>query len=312
MQDVPVSTGDSSGAGVVGTGVHPQPAPFSPPVLSANIPANVSGNMSSHSASSGTALTGNQASALQETTLDEPVMETVKRDLMMVWNKLKKVVMPSADTKDELRNWDLWGPLLLCLLLAILLSIDESSSASSKEAQERSAVVFSSLLGVVSVGAVIVTINAKLLGGNVSFFQNICLLGYCVAPMIAATAVCMVIRLSIPDTTYTCGPGSHSTCTDAGCIDTANVTLNVGDDCKGWNDEDSCIGDAKCNTVHTGVLNVILRLLLTAGGLLWSLRSSLGFLSEVVKEERRALAAYPVCLFFAAISWMVLLRTSSA
>jgi hypothetical protein len=38
----------------------------------------------------------------------------------------------------------------------------------------------------------VVTINAKLLGGNVSFFQNICLLGYCVAPLILATALCMV------------------------------------------------------------------------------------------------------------------------
>jgi hypothetical protein len=45
------------------------------------------------------------AGALEDTTLDEPVLDTVLRDLRMVWNKLKKVVIPSADTKDELRNW---------------------------------------------------------------------------------------------------------------------------------------------------------------------------------------------------------------
>ena len=32
---------------------------------------------------------------------------------------------------------------------------------------------------------------------------------------------------------------------------------------------------------------------------------------QVVKAERRALAAYPVCLFFAAITWMIMIRTSS-
>jgi chemotaxis receptor (MCP) glutamine deamidase CheD len=69
---------------------------------------------------------------------------------------------------------------------------------------------------VVWVGAVVVTINAKLLGGNVSFFQNICLLGYCVAPMIAATALCMLVHLFLPDTTFNCGPGPHTTCYEDG------------------------------------------------------------------------------------------------
>ena len=58
---------------------------------------------------------------LRATTLDEPVMDTVKRDLHVVWTKLKKVAIPTEDTKTELRNWDLWGPLFLCLLLAIML-----------------------------------------------------------------------------------------------------------------------------------------------------------------------------------------------
>ena len=136
------------------------------------------------------------------------------------------------------------------------------------------------------------------------------------------------------------------------CVDNANVTVNVGDACFGWKDLDSCQGDGRCNEVHTSYGNVLLRLLASsgiirpfdvfclllimsaAGGLIWSLRSSLGFLSEVitpstsqaarqfaltmlfpikvVKPERRALAAYPVCLFFAAIAWMIMLRTSSS
>ena len=41
---------------------------------------------------------------------------------------------------------DLWGPLFLCLFLAILLSIDETGSATSHKEKDRPAVVFSSML----------------------------------------------------------------------------------------------------------------------------------------------------------------------
>jgi hypothetical protein len=43
--------------------------------------------------------------SLEETTLDEPVTTTVLRDVRMVFDKMKKVILLSADTKDELRNW---------------------------------------------------------------------------------------------------------------------------------------------------------------------------------------------------------------
>jgi hypothetical protein len=41
---------------------------------------------------------------------------------------------------------DLWGPLFLCLTLAILLSIDESGRTSMMPQDDRPAVVFSALL----------------------------------------------------------------------------------------------------------------------------------------------------------------------
>ena len=80
---------------------------------------------------------------------------------------------------------------------------------------------------VVWVGAVVVTVNAKLLGGNVSFFQNICLLGYCVAPMIAATGLCMLVHLLLPDTTFSCGAGPHTTCFEDGRFDLSVIELKV-------------------------------------------------------------------------------------
>ena len=62
------------------------------------------------------------------TTLDEPVSETIKRDLNQVKEKLIVVLMPlSHDAQDnvlnKLKDWDLFGPLLVCLLLSTLLSI---------------------------------------------------------------------------------------------------------------------------------------------------------------------------------------------
>lgn len=53
-------------------------------------------------------------------TLDEPVKETVLRDLRAVGNKFIHVLYPKRSSA-LLRDWDLWGPLLLCVTLALLL-----------------------------------------------------------------------------------------------------------------------------------------------------------------------------------------------
>ncbi|KNC49047.1 YIPF6 protein [Thecamonas trahens ATCC 50062] len=63
-----------------------------------------------------------------------------------------------------LKDWDLWGPLLLCL----------------------SALVFALVFALVWVGALVVTLNAQLLGGELSVLQSVCVLGYCIFPMLIA------------------------------------------------------------------------------------------------------------------------------
>lgn len=55
-------------------------------------------------------------------TLDEPVTTTIMRDLTMVGNKMMCVLNPRKANIQTLKNWDLWGPLVLCLTLATLLS----------------------------------------------------------------------------------------------------------------------------------------------------------------------------------------------
>lgn len=116
-------------------------------------------------------------------TLDEPITTTIARDLFSIYTKLIQVLYPprSGTNREVLRDWDLWGPLILCLVLAILLSINAPSSQALG--------VFTTVVVIISVGSLVVTVQAKLLGGRLSFFQGLCALGYCVAPLNIAALV---------------------------------------------------------------------------------------------------------------------------
>ena len=50
-------------------------------------------------------------------TLNESISETLKRDFRRIFHKILYVILPrcSANKEIELKNWDLWGPLLLIL-----------------------------------------------------------------------------------------------------------------------------------------------------------------------------------------------------
>uniref|UniRef100_I2CPI6 Protein YIPF n=1 Tax=Nannochloropsis gaditana (strain CCMP526) TaxID=1093141 RepID=I2CPI6_NANGC len=124
-------------------------------------------------------------------TLDEPVWQTVKRDLTQVGSKLQVVLLPRENQDGvlkKLKDWDLWGPLLVCLTLSILLSITAP--------EEQGALVFAAVFFVVWFGAAVVTMNAQLLGGTISFFQSLCILGYCVFPLDIAALANLLIGLA--------------------------------------------------------------------------------------------------------------------
>lgn len=117
-------------------------------------------------------------------TLDEPVSQTIMRDLTMVGNKMMCVLNPRKANIQTLKNWDLWGPLILCLMLASLLSWFAPPAQKS--------LVFASVFVIVWLGAAVVTVNALLLGGNISFFQSVCVLGYCIFPLNIASFICLL------------------------------------------------------------------------------------------------------------------------
>ncbi|CAH1958025.1 unnamed protein product [Acanthoscelides obtectus] len=54
---------------------------------------------------------------------------------------------------------------------------------------------FAEVFVIVWVGSMVVTLNSKLLGGNISFFQSVCVLGYCLLPTTIALIVCRILLL---------------------------------------------------------------------------------------------------------------------
>eukprot|EP00878_Enallax_costatus_P022907 GHUV01024344.1.p1 GENE.GHUV01024344.1~~GHUV01024344.1.p1 ORF type:complete len:116 (+),score=19.95 GHUV01024344.1:230-577(+) len=48
----------------------------------------------------------------------------------------------------------------------------------------------------VALGAIVLTINVILLGGNIVFFQSLCLIGYCLFPIVIAAIICVLVKLA--------------------------------------------------------------------------------------------------------------------
>ncbi|XP_032083964.1 protein YIPF6 isoform X2 [Thamnophis elegans] len=122
-------------------------------------------------------------------TLDEPVKETVMRDLKAVGKKFVHVMYPKKSSA-LLKDWDLWGPLILCVLLALMLQGGAADSTEDRGPQ------FAEVFVIIWFGAVVITLNSKLLGGTISFFQSLCVLGYCILPLTVALLVCRLILLA--------------------------------------------------------------------------------------------------------------------
>ncbi len=105
--------------------------------------------------------------ATLESSLTEPIMETVKRDLNTIYVKLAFFFMSKdSDTdkiKTEIRNYELWGPFVFSLLFAFSVTFNQ------KESMEK---VFSTVILYILFGTLILTLNSRLLKSNLSFFQG--------------------------------------------------------------------------------------------------------------------------------------------
>ena len=127
-------------------------------------------------------------------TLDESVWETLRRDAGAVAGNVRAVVVPFGGeyrrekSQAVLRNWDLWGPLVFTLMLALTLT--------AGSAKEKASATFSIVFSVLSLGALVLTANVILLGGNIGFFQALCLIGYCLFPLDVAALVCLAVPVT--------------------------------------------------------------------------------------------------------------------
>lgn len=74
---------------------------------------------------------------------------------------------------------------MVCLTLSTILSITAPGETAS--------LVFAAVFVIVWAGAAAVTLNAQLLGGSISFFQSVCILGYCVFPLTLSALGCLVM-----------------------------------------------------------------------------------------------------------------------
>lgn len=124
-----------------------------------------------------------QPPSQDESTLDEPILDTLIRDLKAIGRKC--LIIAFMGGENELRDWDLWGPLVLCIILAMILG----GSAGDKQ----SGIVFAAVFILVWLGSAVVTLNAKFLGAKLSFFQIVCCLGYSIAPICVIALILLAV-----------------------------------------------------------------------------------------------------------------------
>lgn len=113
---------------------------------------------------------------LSDETLNEPILVTIFRDLYLIYTKLKFVINPFTSNHLKtyhIKQWDLWGPLILIIFLACTLAINST---------DKSQTIILIFL-IFWLGSFLVFLNAHLLGVKTSIFQIFCLLGYCLFPL---------------------------------------------------------------------------------------------------------------------------------
>ncbi|KAL3174198.1 hypothetical protein MRX96_041355 [Rhipicephalus microplus] len=157
-------------------------------------------------------------------TLDEPVLTTITRDLKAIGIKFAHVLYPKQKN-TILRDWDLWGPLILCVFLAMMLQQPDDE----KNTQGRS-------------------------------------------------SVCPDIRLGVARCRH-----RHIELQTFGRNDIILPECTVG--------------------------LFILRFFVTMLGFGWAVFASTAFLADSQPSSKKALAVYPICLFYFVISWLILARS---
>ena len=98
-----------------------------------------------------------------------------------------------------IEDWDLWGPMIVCYVLALLLSLTSTSGGAAGD-EDYSSYIFSIVFVCFWIGAIIVSLNTKFLGGNLTIPQSVCIVGYCVFPIFGGaciTTICTAFQQNL-------------------------------------------------------------------------------------------------------------------
>jgi hypothetical protein len=120
-------------------------------------------------------------------TLNEPITDTILRDLNSIYFKLKFVINPFVNqniTSKKIKQWDLWGPLLFTILLSSTLAFRSTQKSNT----------FSLVFIVFWLGSFLIYLNANLLEIKISIFQIFCLLGYCLFPLNLSALILSIFK----------------------------------------------------------------------------------------------------------------------
>lgn len=113
-------------------------------------------------------------------TLDEPVHQTLLRDIRVFQRLLISTLGKQTDNKE----WDLWGPLLFSMLLAVCLSFHAINKPAS----------FAVIFALTWLGQGAITSNIKLLGGTISYFHALSVTGYSLFPILISAAASIGLK----------------------------------------------------------------------------------------------------------------------
>ncbi|GMM29437.1 hypothetical protein DAMA08_021820 [Martiniozyma asiatica (nom. inval.)] len=141
-------------------------------------------------------------------TLDESVWTTLHRDASTIFDKTLSILWPlrlqrvfrelsqsddtiepdvSDDTIRKVRDWDLWGPLVINLAFSLIISYLQKANPDDGD-------VFSSAFTLIWAAVSVLAVNVMLMTGGLGFLQSVSLLSYTFFPIVFGGGFCLLIK----------------------------------------------------------------------------------------------------------------------